>query len=150
MQIVAFRKRAQKGIESVVTAAQNQFEVGGLLLGHKCFGGYIVVAVTVPAENSSQDKAQFHLNGSYHSHMADLVARNYWLKPKIVGVWHSHICDGVVFSEQDNISNLQLAEILNGCISILVSLRPKRFAWAAYRIYPTRTISKMKILKKHK
>ncbi len=119
-------------------------------MGYKCLGEHIVVAATVPEENSCRDKVQFYLNGAYHSHKAEAMMRKTWPKAKILGVWHSHICDDVIFSEQDSRSNRQLAKLLNGCASTLVTLRDEQLVWVTYRILPTGETAKMRTIVKRK
>lgn len=44
-----------------------------------------------------------------------------------MGIWHSHICDGLVFSTQDEISNKQFAHIYKDAVSVLVIMQSKSF-----------------------
>lgn len=119
---VFISKTAYTQIKDSVTKAENDFEVGGVLLGHKIFRQYFVIAVTTSTEIAEKSKVSFTLDGDWHTiHVLELVQK-YIHKPSILGVWHSHICDIDAFSEQDRQSNKQLAIFLNGTLSIIAML----------------------------
>lgn len=119
---VFISKTAYNQIKDSVTKAQSDFEVGGVLLGHKTFGRYFVVAVTAPTEIAEKSKVSFTLDGDWHTTRASKLMQKFQHKPSILGIWHSHICDIDVFSEQDRQSNKQLAILLNGTLSMIATL----------------------------
>lgn len=65
----------------------------------------------------------FVLDGDSHLEQARQIARGFRKEPAVLGAWHSHICDGAVFSEQDRRSNRELAAALDGAVSIVVSAK---------------------------
>lgn len=134
MKRVLFLQQAYRKMKNAVTAADNLCEVGGVLLGYKLLGHYLAVAATIPENTHGQTMTSFTLDGEYHAREAESLSERFWFSPKVIGVWHSHICDGTVFSEQDKISNKQFSQIYNGILSILVTMRNKDFTWASYHI----------------
>ncbi len=119
---VVLSKKAYCQIRDSVTTAKNDFEVGGVLLGYKMFKRYSIVAVTVPTETAEKSKVSFTLDGNWHTARALELMQTFQRKPSILGIWHSHICDGDTFSEQDRRSNKQLAISFNGVLSMIVML----------------------------
>lgn len=123
---VVLSKKAYGQIEDSMIAAKNDFEVGGVLLGYRIFGCCFVAAATVPAETSARSRVSFILDGDWHTACAADLMRSLRRKLRILGIWHSHICAGAVFSEQDRQSNTQFAASCNGALSMLVQLTPLR------------------------
>lgn len=119
---VVLSKKAYCQIRDSVTTAKNDFEVGGVLLGYKMFKRYSIVAVTIPTETAEKSKVSFTLDGDWHTDRALELMQMFRHKPSILGIWHSHICDGDTFSEQDRRSNKQLAISFNGVLSMIVML----------------------------
>lgn len=116
---VILSSNAHRQIREQVTGSQ--YETGGLLLGHKGLRRFFIVAVTAPCGIPNPDSTAFVLDGSQHTRMALQLSQQFRHRPSIVGVWHSHICDGAIFSAQDRLSNRQLAQHLDGAVSILVA-----------------------------
>ena len=135
---VVLSNKAYCQIRDCVTNAENNFEVGGILLGYKKFKRYSVVAVTSPTETAEKSKVSFILDGDQHTALAFEIMRTFRRKPSIIGVWHSHICEGATFSEQDRQSNMQLATSFHGVLSMIavlaISLQDLRIT--AYYISP--------------
>ncbi|MCB7320855.1 Mov34/MPN/PAD-1 family protein [Lacrimispora sp. 210928-DFI.3.58] len=119
---VILSNKAYCQIRDSVTNAKNDFEVGGVLMGYKIFKHYFVVAVTVPTETAEKSKVSFTLDGDWHTARALELMQTFQRKPSILGIWHSHICDGDTFSEQDRQSNMQLAISFNGVLSMIVMM----------------------------
>lgn len=137
---VVLSKRAYGQIRDLVTDTGNRFEVGGLLLGYKCFARYHVVAATVPSETAERSQVSFVLDGDWHTARAFELMQEFQHKPSILGVWHSHICDVDVFSEQDRQSNEQLAICFHGALSMIAiwTASIQNLGLTAYFISPGR------------
>ncbi|MDO4343417.1 MAG: Mov34/MPN/PAD-1 family protein [Eubacteriales bacterium] len=135
---VVLSNKAYCQIRNSVTNAKNNFEVGGVLLGYKILRHYSVVAVTVPPKTAEKSKVSFTLDGDWHTARALELMQTFRRKPSILGIWHSHICDGDTFSEQDRQSNMQLAISFHGVLSMIVMMEmPLRdLRMTAYFISP--------------
>jgi len=114
--------------------ADSEYEVGGVLLGHKFADCYIILVATASQKGQMDTKTTFVLDGEYHTQAARSLIERFFVRPLVIGVWHSHICDDVVFSEQDQVSNKQFSQLCNGAVSVLVTLRQNRVNWASYHI----------------
>lgn len=112
---------AYRQIREQIEDAGNQYETGGVLLGHKKLRRFFIVAVTPPCGIPDPALTAFVLDGPQHTRTAAQLAQRFRRRPSIVGVWHSHICDGAVFSAQDRQSNRLLAQHLGGAVSILAA-----------------------------
>lgn len=99
-----------------------QYEVGGILLGYQILQRCYVVAVTFPTETGEKSKVSFVLDGEQHTAHISEIMQKFCYAPSVLGVWHSHICDIPVFSEQDRDSNKQLAVALDGTLSTIATL----------------------------
>lgn len=119
---VVLTRKAYCRIRNSVIAANNEFEIGGVLLGYKFLNRYSVAAVTVSAEPADKSNVSFTLDGKWHTACALKYMQKFWRKPSILGVWHSHICDIDVFSEQDRQSNKRLAESFGDILSMITML----------------------------
>ena len=130
---------AYSQITSAIIEANNDYEVGGVVLGRKMFGGYIITALTFPEKTQEQTINSFLLDGCYHMHKANSLVDEFWLAPEIIGIWHSHICDGPIFSKQDKISNRVFSQIYNGAVSVLVTMREGEVKVVSYYVKPNGT-----------
>lgn len=115
-------KDAYQRIKNSIKKAENKYEVGGVLLGHRIINLYFVVAVTVPTRCDTRSMVSFVLDGKEHTEHVQRIIQNFRIKPSVLGVWHSHICDIAAFSEQDRQSNRRLAAVLGGTLSMIVSM----------------------------
>lgn len=88
---------------------------------------------------AEKSKVSFTLDGDWHTERALELMQEFWYKPSILGIWHSHICDIDTFSEQDRRSNKQLAMSFNGVLSMIAMLPiPLReLSLTAYFISPS-------------
>ena len=134
MKRVVFQKKAYQRITKAVIQTDNQYEVGGVLLGYKICGCYIIADATTPENSNGQSKTTFILEGEYHALQAETLAKSFRYTPTVMGIWHSHICDGLVFSTQDEISNKQFAHIYKDAVSVLVIMQSKKFLWRSYHL----------------
>lgn len=116
---VFLSKNVYSNIANSVTEANNSYEIGGILLGYRIGSFYFLIATTVSKRISEKSKVSFILDGKEHMGYIQEILRQYWYKPSVLGVWHSHICDKA-FSAQDKKSNQQLAEKWGGVLSMLV------------------------------
>lgn len=129
MRKVVFCETAFRLLVNCVVNAANKYEVGGLLLGTGKGRMYRIMAVTVP-EKGAADLTSFTLDSVTHIRQAQARMVELPTNTRILGVWHSHICDGLRFSAQDRKSNQQLATILGETLSVLcvlsdISAEPK-------------------------
>lgn len=136
MKKVVVLPQAYHKIFNAVTAANGRCEVGGVLVGHKLPGCYILVAATTPPNTQGQSLTEFVLNGAYHTKEAETLIRRFLFRPRVIGIWHSHICDGAVFSEQDKISNRRFSQLYDGAISVLVTMEKEGLVWGGYYVAP--------------
>ena len=119
---VTLSEMAYSTIHDSVTKANNQFEVGGVLLGYRAFNCFYIVAVTAQTDMSEKSKVEFTLDSEWHMAQIEEISRTIRPELSILGIWHSHICDGDRFSDQDRRSNKQLAEAYDGVVSILATM----------------------------
>ena len=84
---------------------------------------YFIVAVTTPDNNINSSKVSFVLDGVEHTRKVNdvIMTSGYMCTPSVLGIWHSHICDGHNFSRQDRVSNMALAKLFGGALSMLVT-----------------------------
>lgn len=136
---VVMSRKVYNQIKDSVVNANNDYEVGGVLLGYKkSFGCYYIAATTIATEIAEKSKISFTLNGDWHTTRALELMQAFRRKPSILGIWHSHICGSGVFSEQDRRSNEQLAISFNGALSMLVMMSTplQNLSLTAYFITP--------------
>lgn len=120
---VILSRKAYSQIKYHLINAKNDYETGGILIGYKIGQVYFVIAVTAPNKIVDKSNISFVLEGKQHTkQVLKIMRRSLWYKPSILGVWHSHICDDVVFSEQDRISNQECAKFFNGALSMITKL----------------------------
>lgn len=131
---VILSQNAYQQIKHSVAETGNQYEVGGILLGHKMRSLYFVVATTVPTEVVARSIVSFVLDGSKHTEHALKIMRHFQHEPLVLGAWHSHICDAAIFSEQDRQSNKQLAASLNGTLSMIATMPIQKLNLVTYFI----------------
>lgn len=135
MKHVMFLQPAHQQIAEEILAANNKYEVGGVLVGYQILGDYIIVAATAQENAQEQTRTRVTLDGTYHTHLVESVCKEYLIKPKVVGIWHSHIYGEAVFSVQDKESNKLFAQINGGAISTIV-MKHKDFSWISYYVAP--------------
>ena len=123
-------------IQKALVAAKNQYEIGGVLVGHKLPDGYVLLGATTPPDTQEKALAEFYLDGEYHAAEAEKISKRFWGRPKIVGIWHSHICDGATFSKQDGISNEQISRLYGGAISAIATMWDKELTLNSYYVVP--------------
>lgn len=119
---VILSENAYHQINKSVVEARNQYEVGGVLLGHQVQGCFFVVAVTLPSSRDQKSIVSFVLDGKEHSRQVLESMQCFQRKPMVLGIWHSHICDVARFSQQDRQSNKQLTESLGGALAMIVTM----------------------------
>ena len=122
---VYLTRKASYTISQCVLDADNKYEVGGILMGYNIGWLYLVVAATLPNSDSNSTRTSFLLDGAEHTRKVADITSGFIYSPSVFGIWHSHICDGHNFSEQDKVSNIILAKTLNGALSVLVT-KPAR------------------------
>ena len=127
--------------ESLVRAA-NGYEVGGILLGYEGESSFRVIAVTSSVDMPDapdRSRVSFVLDGDWHTRRVEELSRALDPEPQVLGVWHSHICDGPVFSGQDRESNQRLAECFEGIVSLLAVMDPasREVSLTAFYVEPT-------------
>lgn len=102
--------------------ADNNFEIGGVLVGYRFWKFNFVVAATVSDAGENGSKVFFLLDGVEHTEKVNEIAESGFIwPPSVLGIWHSHICDGHNFSQQDKISNRVFAKTFGGALSMLVT-----------------------------
>lgn len=117
---VLLTKKVHLKIKSKVITTKNQNEIGGFLLGYKFLNFFFVTEITVTNDTESTS-VSFVLNGKKHIGQAKRLVKGKFLKPFIIGAWHSHICDIRKFSIQDKIANSLLASQIGEIISVIVT-----------------------------
>ena len=123
---VIVSKKAFRIIKDSVFRTDNQYETGGVLIGYQLWRLYLVVAATTSKETNKSTMISFVLDGAEHTRQADDMIRKFKNAPAVLGIWHNHICDGLTFSKQDQISNKLFAEAFDGALSMLVAQRSNR------------------------
>ena len=118
---VLITKKASDTIKRCMYDADNDYEVGGVLIGYKIGRVYLVVAATFSTKDKNSSRASFVLDGAEHTGKIDEIVSGYMCSPSVLGIWHSHICDGHNFSEQDKASHKILVKLLGGTLSMLVT-----------------------------
>ena len=134
---ISITKQASHSIEQCVLEANDNYEVGGVLLGYNWGRIYFIVAVTTPNKNENSSRVSFLLDGIEHSRKVSDIMSSFACPPSVLGIWHSHICDGLRFSEQDKTSNKILAKSLGGALSMLVIDHANVVAFSTYYISTT-------------
>lgn len=116
-------EKAIQAIRQCMTKADNNYETGGVLIGYKLGRIYFVVAVTTTDNNVNSSKVSFVLDGVEHTRKVNdiIMTFDHARAPSVLGIWHSHICDGHGFSRQDKVSNMALAKLFGGALSMLVT-----------------------------
>ncbi len=120
---VIITKNAFHTIKQCLLKADNNYETGGVLIGYHLWRMYFVVAITTPNTNSNSSMVSFLLDGAEHTRKVNdvIMTSGFMCPPSVLGIWHSHICDGHSFSQQDKASNMTLAKSFGGVLSMLVT-----------------------------
>lgn len=118
---VFITRKVSYNISQCVLNADNKYEVGGILMGYNLGRLHLIVAATLPDSNINSSRTSFLLAGAEHTRKISDIVSGYIYSPSVVGIWHSHICDGHIFSKQDRVSNQIFAKSLCGTLSMLVS-----------------------------
>lgn len=129
---VFYQHLPRKKIEHALTASQNQYEQGGLLVGYRLFSLFAIVDLTVAPSSEQFPQISFTLDGKLHEALVTQCIAHHWPSPTILGVWHSHTQYIDHFSSQDRIANAVMAQALQGTLSALVL--PAPFSWQTYYI----------------
>lgn len=132
--MVIVSKDAYHQIKSSVINASGSYEVGGVLIGCKFLNFYFIKSVTVPLYTAEKSKVSFTLDGEAHTLAAQKIIERNKGKLFVLGIWHSHICDGDRFSEQDRKSNRELAASLGGAVSMLAVMSENNVRLTSYFI----------------
>jgi len=130
-RIVIINKKALQTISQCVFEANNNFETGGVLIGYGFYKVYFVLASTTPSSNKNSSKISFLLDGAEHTRKANDIISSFKCSPNVLGVWHTHICDGHKFSERDKISNRILAKSLGGALAMLITQTGQNLMYSA-------------------
>lgn len=129
---VIITKKALHRISQCVLEADNNFETGGVLIGYRLGQIYFVVASTTSNTGENSSRVSFLLDGVKHTQKAnEIVKSGFMWPPSLLGVWHSHICDGHSFSRQDKISNTVLAKSFDGILSMLITQSARTILFSA-------------------
>lgn len=131
---IVVSSKAFLNIQTCVTVAENTYETGGILIGYKLCNTFFVVTSTSQEESEARSKVTFTLNGNEHTQKASQIISQFKFKPLVLGVWHSHICDGACFSELDRISNKSFAEFFNGALSMLAVMQDDKISLTTHFI----------------
>ena len=125
-QNVVFSNRAFNAIISE-TYAKHPVETGGILLGHVLDNGFwIVTEVIPPGKNSVNEYAFFEYDADFVNYLANRVAQQYELPPRVLGLWHRHPGNMDTFSSTDDQTNFAFSHANRpfGAISGLVNIDP--------------------------
>ena len=119
---VTITKKALHIISQALLEADDNFETGGILIGYRIGKKYFIASSTTPNAGQNHSKVSFLLDGEDHTQKVNEIVKSklVW-PPSVLGVWHSHICDGHSFSQQDKMSNMALAKSFDGVLSMLVT-----------------------------
>ncbi len=134
---VIITKKAFHTIRQCVLEADDNYETGGVLIGYNLWRMYLVVAITMPNTNSNTSRVSFLLDGAEHTRKVNDIVSGFRFSPAMLGIWHSHICDGHKFSKQDRLSNRILAKSLGGALSMLVTNSTHTIVCSISHISPT-------------
>lgn len=122
--VVVFSNKAYNAIIDE-TFKQNPIETGGLLLGYRLRGDWIVMEVIPPGYNSTHQYAYFEPNKIFNDYLINSVSTKYHIQLELLGLWHRHPGSMDVFSRTDDETNLEYAKLHPcGAISGLVNVDP--------------------------
>lgn len=117
--VVLITKKTARKIQR--TVEDSCFETGGVLLGYRFLWFTFITETTIPPScMSSPSKVEFSLDGEWHTMETERLCACKWIKPCVVGLWHSHICYGAEFSDQDCESNRKFADVFGSIVSGIV------------------------------
>lgn len=125
-------------LKNSVRTVNNEYEIGGVLLGYTVLGYQIIVAATVQCDMAEKSRVSFVLDGDWHTRRVSELMQQFPIRPAISGIWHSHICDDAVFSAQDRRANTEFAATFGGVISMIATMPPpaREFRLTAYAVSP--------------
>ena len=99
-------------IYQVIYDSQNNYEIGGILLGIRSPVSIIgLQAIHIPSMD--QSSFSYHLDGDKATEIVNDSSYEF------VGIWHSHTNSCNHFSKTDESMNHDLAKIFDGIISVL-------------------------------
>lgn len=98
-----------------------QYETGGILLGYRLLWRFYVVDYTFPHCIKNKRRMTFILNGEEHMKEMERIKKKYFIRPELIGVWHSHTTEDNYLSMQDRESNKLLVRKFEGLLSVIVT-----------------------------
>lgn len=123
---IIFSQRAYNAIISEAVD-KDPLETGGILLGHILDNGFwIVLEVIPPGAKSIMRPAFFEYDASYINYTGNIIAKQYKIGLRQLGLWHRHPGMMNTFSYTDDETNFIFAsENTYGAISGLVNFVPE-------------------------
>ena len=118
--LLIYSRCARNKIKTRIEAIDGKYEVGGVLLGYKMLSIAFVLDVTYSEASGKMANVEFVLDGEEHSALAYRIINACLVKPKVLGIWHSHVSGLMEFSVQDQKSNYIMAQNFNGVYSSIV------------------------------
>ena len=98
-----------------------QYETGGILLGYRLLWRFYVVDFTFPRCLKNKRRMTFILNGEEHMKEMERIKNKYFVRPRLIGVWHSHTTEDSSLSMQDRGANKLLVRKFGGLLSVIVT-----------------------------
>ncbi len=123
MKKVYFTDRAYtKILQEVYEHGEN--ETGGVLLGHRDEENDIwyVIESVPPGPKSIHRVSYYEYDHPYAEYELNKLAKQYYRKLQLLGMWHKHPGRMNTFSSTDDATNLGYAGDLNGAISGIVNV----------------------------
>lgn len=134
--ITFYFNKARNKIKANLLKAENQNEIGGILIGYKLLFICIIVDATVASSVEENKRFSFVLDGSLHTIQMNDIISEYRLKPSVIGLWHSHVNGIQSFSFQDIESNNIMAKKFGSIVSAIatVDLQKNQFDVLTYYV----------------
>ena len=130
---IVFSDRAMVAL-TVETLEKFQTETGGVFLGYRRGKTWYVIETIDPGPNAVFQRAYFEYDQAYINHLINKISRLYEEQLDLIGLWHRHPGSFDRFSETDDITNTQYAELSEyGAVSLLVNIDPT-FRITAYHV----------------
>lgn len=131
---------ALRKIADVIYETANQWEAGGILIGYRLAGIFYVIDVSVPCGDEQKSLFSFEIDGNEETKKVNEIISQYYIKPKPIGIWHSHIGENPFFSNQDRKSNAVFAGFYGGMVSVIATTGENAAleSLVAYYISPTK------------
>lgn len=144
--MIQIAEKAKRIICECVLKSEQEFEVGGILLGRRTDTTLRIETATTPENFQNCRKGSFQLDGKTATQQCKNIIKEF---PElcVVGLWHSHLYGIDKFSSQDIQVNQWFASQYGNSASLLVVQKEKEIQLHLYELNENKELRKQQCLR---